>query len=402
MTKRRDQVMETSLLTMSQRVNELGLSEATLYRQGQNQIVVDLPGIQDVHDAKSLLGKTATIEFYLSYDRSWSLGQKLPFGSLVKRDNKGRKYALKKRPVLTGSSIIDAQVGRAHDGRPAVDLHIANDAVRAFKTVTREHKGSAMAVIFKEITYKSLWNEQIEKFDIKPVVDEKVISFAEIKSELGERFQITGLTQDQSAELALMLRSGSLPASVKIVEEKTIGPSLGQDNIDQGIKALLYGSALIFIFMCYFYGTLGLIANITLVCNCIFLLATLSLLGATLTLPGIAGIVLTIGMAVDANVLIFERIRDQIEENKQGWSAINFGFERAMITIVDSNLSTFIVGLILLTLGSGVIRGFAVTLALGIITSIYSALIGTKVFIRLFYGRFKCPKLLMRTFYKGE
>lgn len=396
--QRNDQILETTLVTMSQRINELGLSEATLYRQGRNQIVIDLPGIQDVHEAKSLLGKTATVEFYLAHSKHWRPGDILPLGSLIKKDDKGFKYPLKSRPILTGSSIIDAQMGSSQDGRPAVDLRISNDVMRKFKMLTREHKGWSMAVVFKEITHQEIWNEQEQKFVINPIVDERVISYATIISELGERFQITGLTQAKSAELALLLRSGSLPTSVKIVEEKTIGPSLGQDNINQGISALLYGSAAIFVFMFYFYGTLGLIANLTLICNLFFLMALLSLLQATLTLPGIAGIVLTIGMAVDANVLIFERIKEELENNKNPWPAINLGFDRAMITILDSNLTTFIVGLILLTLGSGVIRGFAVTLTLGLITSVYSALIGTKVFIKLFYQKSAKPNISLRKF----
>ena len=397
--QRQEQVVETTLLTMSQRVNELGLSEATLYRQGKNQIVIDLPGIQDVHEAKSLLGKTATVEFYLAYNKDWRHGQPLPLGSLIKTDENNVKFPLKHKPILTGASIVDAQIGNSQDGRPAVDLRISSDILRKFKMVTREHQGWAMAVVYKEVTYKETWNEDKKDFDITPVLDERVISYATIIQELGERFQITGLTQEQSAELSLLLRSGSLPTSVKIVEEKTIGPSLGQDNIDQGITALLYGSFAIFIFMFYFYGLLGIIANITLVCNLCFLLALLSLLQATLTLPGIAGIVLTIGMAVDANVLIFERIKEEVSNGRNSWTSINMGFDRAMITIFDSNLTTFSVGLILLTLGSGIIRGFAVTLTLGIITSIYSALIGTKVFIKMFYRNTDNPQLRMKRFF---
>ena len=399
LTQRHEKILETTLSTMSSRINELGLSEATLYRAGQKQIVVDLPGIQDVHEAKRLLGKTATVEFYLSHSKNWRPGHPLPLGSLIKKDVRGIKYPLSHRPILTGASIIDAQVGASQDGRPAVDLRISHEVLRQFKKITHDHQGWSMGVLFKEVHNKEVWNEQTQSFDIISQVEEKVISYATILSQLGERFQITGLSVEESAELALLLRSGSLPTSVKIVEEKTIGPSLGQDNIDGGIKALIIGSFAIFIFMIFFYGIFGLIANITLIFNLLFLLALLSLLQATLTLPGIAGIVLTIGMAVDANVLIFERIREEIDHGNKPWTAINLGFDRAMVTIFDSNLTTFVVGLILFTLGSGLIRGFAVTLCLGLMTSVYSALVGTKVLIKIFLKSKDQPSIKFKKFH---
>ncbi len=391
---RRLDIIDTTISCMRNRINELGVAEASIYTQGQNQIVIDLPGIQDVKEAKQLLGKTATIDFYLAHPSHWKQGQLIPFGAMVKKDKSNHQILLQKKPVLSGDAIIFAQAGMNQDGKPSVDLRITAEKSREFKKITGANIGKQMAVVYKEIANFDRWNIKTLQFDTIHEENETVISFATIMSELSDRFQITGLERSQSYELALMLRAGSLPAPVKIIEEKTIGPSLGAENIKMGMQALAFGLFLIFSFMAVYYKKLGWIANLTLFSNLLFLIMALALIQATLTLPGIAGIVLTLGMAVDANVLIYERVRDELRDGCDPWQALDRGIEKAGATIFDSNMTTMIIGFVLFFLGSGAIKGFAVTLCIGLFTSMVTAIIGTKVFIHLFF--FKQDKPIIK------
>ena len=382
---RRLDIIDTTISCMRNRINELGVAEASIYTQGQNQIVIDLPGIQDVKEAKQLLGKTATIDFYLAHPTPWKPGQLIPFGGMVKKDKGNHQILLQKKAVLSGDAIVFAQAAMNQDGKPSVDLKITGEKSREFKKITGANVGKQMAVVYKEISNFDRWNSKTLQFETVHEESETIISFATIMSQLSDRFQITGLERAQSYELALMLRAGSLPAPVKIIEEKTIGPSLGAENIKMGINALAFGLVLIFSFMAVYYKKLGWIANLTLFSNLLFLIMALALIQATLTLPGIAGIVLTLGMAVDANVLIYERVRDELRDGCDAWQALDRGVEKAGATIFDSNMTTMIIGFVLFFLGSGAIKGFAVTLCIGLFTSMITAIIGTKVFIHLIF-----------------
>jgi preprotein translocase subunit SecD len=398
--KERLRILETTINSMRNRINELGVAEASIYTQGTNQIVIDLPGIQDVKQAKQLLGKTATVDFYLTYAGSWQPGSPIPFGTILKKDKYHRPIPLMKKAVLSGDAIVFAQASVNPEGMPCVDLRITNQKAKEFRAMTSENIGKSMAVVYKESYSIDQWNPKTSLFESVNKTDESVISVATIMSALGDRFQISGLEREQSFQLALMLRSGSLPAHVKIIEEKTIGPSLGADNIKMGMYSLLLGMSLIFSFMAIYYKQLGIIANLTLLSNLSLLVLSLACIQATLTLPGIAGIVLTLGMAVDANVLIFERIRDELEAGCSPWTALEQGFKRAADTILDSNLTTMIIGVVLFFLGSGAIKGFAVTLSIGLMTSMITALLGTKVFIHLWWGKELFPKISFLSLYK--
>ncbi len=384
-TQERIRLMQTTLQSLEQRVNELGVGEASLYIQGLDQIVVDLPGIQDLQQAKRLLGKTATIDFYLVANTHWSAGSPIPLGVSVKYRNSGEPIVLQKRPVLTGDAIVFAQSMTTQEGSPAVDLRITYDKARSFKQFTASHIGDAMAVVYRETYMNEIWNEAKKTFDSSLATEEKVLSVATIMNALGDRFQITGLSQKDSFELALMLRAGSLPAPIRIMEEKILGPSLGAENIEAGLKALACGLGGIFVFMIVYYRSLGVIASIVLISNFLFMVMSLSLIQATLTLTGLAGIILTLGMAVDANVLIFERMRDEVAKGSKIWHCLDEGVDKAADTIIDSNITTMIIGVVLFFMGSGLIKGFAITLMIGLITSMLTAILGTQVFLNLAY-----------------
>ncbi|HKY69863.1 MAG TPA: protein translocase subunit SecD [Gammaproteobacteria bacterium] len=392
----RNVTVDQTLTTLRNRVNELGVAEAIVQRQGLNHVVVELPGIQDTARAKDLLGKTATLEFLMrdESDVSTAVSKKTPAGTKIVYDRQNRPVLLKKRPVLTGESITGAMVGTdSRDGKPSVNVRAGGGGLGTFKKATRENIGKQMAVVYIETKIENeLVNGEVTK---KIKKSEVVISLATIQSALDSNFQITGLNFHEAQNLAIMLRAGALPAAISIVEERTVGPSLGQENIRLGVISIEVGLGLILVTMLIYYSLFGLIADITLVMNIVLLVAILSLVGATLTLPGIAGIVLTVGMAVDANVLIFERIREELRNGMSSQAAIHSGFERALATIVDSNLTTLIVGVILFSVGTGPVRGFAVTLSIGIVTSMFTAITGTRAMVNLIYGGRSVKRLMV-------
>lgn len=367
----RRETLEQSLSTLRKRVNELGVAEAVVQRQGLNQIVVELPGIQDTNYARQILGKTATLAFLMEDDEhalADVLSGQLFIGSKVFLDRAQRSVLLKTQPILSGSAISGASAGQDRDGRPAVNIRLSGD-ISLFSKATRDNVGKRMGVVYREV--------QEHK------VHESVISLATINSPLGNQFQITGLSFEESRDLALLLRSGALPAPVSIVEESIVGPSMGQENIRMGLFSVSVGLLAVLVFMALYYSLFGLIADLALLVNLVLLVALMSLIGATLSLPGIAGIVLTLGMAVDANVLIFERIREEMRAGLSPKASIHRGFECAFATILDSNLTTLIVGLILFSIGTGPVKGFATTLCIGIVTSLFTAVTGSRAVIEL-------------------
>lgn len=383
----RKYTIEQTMETLRNRVNELGVAEAVVQQQGNNHIVVELPGIQDTARAKDILGKTATLEFHLhakEESQSATPGYSPP-GTKWYYDREGRPFLLQKRVILTGDSITGAVVGTDdRTGRPAVHVRVGGAGLSVFKKTTLENIGRLMGVVYIET---KPYIEKISGQDIKQdQTQEVLVSIATIQSALGSQFQITGFTLQEAQDLALLLRAGALPAAVRIVEERIVGPSLGQENIRLGIISIEVGLALVLITMLVYYSVFGLIANLALMMNVVFLVAILSAVGATLTLPGMAGIVLTVGMAVDANVLIFERIREELRNGMSSQAAIHSGFERALATIIDANLTTLIVGVILYSIGTGPVRGFAVTLCIGILTSMITAITGTRAMVNLAYG----------------
>lgn len=371
----RHDTMEQTMNTLRNRVNELGVAEAIVQRHGLNQVVVELPGIQDTAYAKNILGKTATLKFMMvdhDHDIQTVLeGRPVPGSKLYKMEA-GYPILLKNQIILTGDSVTGATTSQDRDGRPAVTIRLGGD-ISLFSKTTRDNIGKRMATVY------------VEAKDHK--IKETVINAATIQSALGNNFQVTGLKNEEARDLALLLRSGALPATISIVEERIVGPSMGQENIRMGQVSVAVGLGLVLIFMAIYYGIFGIIADIALVFNLILLLALMSLIGATLTLPGIAGIVLTLGMAVDANVLIFERIREELRLGLSPKAAIYRGYEYAFATIVDSNLTTLIVGIILFAVGTGPVKGFAVTLCIGILTSMITATTGSRAIVYLFYER---------------
>lgn len=383
----KNSIMERTILTMRNRVNELGVAEAIVQRQGAHNIVVELPGIQDIARAKNILGKTATLNFVM-VDDTGLLGP----GNRSVMDRFGRRVLVKKKIILTGDSIIDATSGfDSKDHKAIVALRLSNgNSSNLFKKTTMENIGKLMAIIYRE-------SKIIEKNSIKSLItEETVISVATIQSALGNSFQISGLSLQESRDLALLLRSGAMPATVSIIEEKIIGPSMGQENIKKGIISVILGLSLVLIVMIFYYSLFGLIANIALFLNLILLLAGMSIVGATLTLPGIAGIVLTLGMAVDANVLIFERIKEELRAGAKTLTSIHRGFDYALATIVDSNLTTLIVGIILFFIGTGPVKGFAVVLSIGILTSLFTAITGTRAMVSMLYeGKYHLNKIFV-------
>jgi len=397
--EKEDYAVTQNLTTLRNRVNEIGVAEPLVQRQGRNRIVVELPGIQDTARAKAIIGKTANLEFRLEVDSSTLASQR---ESYPQRDEtKQRLYGnatVEKRPLVTGKNVTNAQVGYDPDtSMPQVNITLDGIGGTAMHRGTRDDIGRRMAVLFIEYkTDKKVGvdenGEEITTYSQIP--EASIISLATIQNSLGRNFRITGLENPQAAsELALLLRAGALAAPMGFVEERTIGPSLGAENIALGVKSVQIGLALVLVFMLFYYRVFGLAANIALSVNLVLLIAVMSIFGATLTLPGIAGIVLTVGMAVDANVLVFSRIREELANGLPPQTAIKGGFDRAFETILDANITTFIVAIILYGIGSGSIKGFAVTLAIGIVTSMFTAIMGTRAIVNLIYGGRRVEKL---------
>lgn len=388
--------LQQNITTLRNRINELGVAEPTVQQQGDNRIVVQLPGVQDTAQAKKILGATATLEFRLvdfEHDVQDALNGRVPANSELYYHRDGRPYLLNKRVMLTGEHVINAQSTLdSQSGSPAVSVTLDGKGARAFSNVTRDNIGNPMAVVFIESKSET---RQIdgESVKVRRQVPE-IINVATIRDQLSKKFQITGLDSTTEArDLALLLRAGALAAPIDIVEERTVGPSLGQDNIDQGFASVMIGFAFVLVFMLIWYRVFGFVANLALAANLVFIVALLSMLQATLTLPGIAGIVLTVGMAVDANVLIFERIREELRIGNSPQSSISAGYGKAFSTIADANITTLIAAIVLFGFGTGSIKGFAVTLSLGIITSMFTAIMGTRAVVNLIYGGQHKPKL---------
>ncbi|WP_347989681.1 protein translocase subunit SecD [Methylomonas sp. AM2-LC] len=377
-----------NITTLRNRINETGVAEPIIQQQGEDRIVVQLPGVQDTTSTKDLLGTTATLEYRLvdtEHDVQSAVEGHVPVGSRIYPDKNGRPVLLKRAVIVTGDQITDASSGLDQEGTPAVFITLDNVGAKKMGKMTQDNIGKPMAVVF--IEYKSQTKVvDGQKVQHKEKV-EKVISVATIRDSFSKRFQTTGLDNVQEARtLALLLRAGALAAPVEIVEERTIGPSLGQENINQGILSIEVGFFLVVAFMLIYYRGFGLIANFALFFNLLALTAILSMLQATLTLPGMAGIVLTLGMAVDANVLINERIREELRNGHSPQASIYIGYEKAFATIFDSNTTTLLVALVLYGFGTGPVKGFAVVLALGIITSMFTAITGTRMLVNWIYG----------------
>ena len=391
-----------NLTTLRNRINELGVAEALVQSQGANRIVVELPGVQDTAEAKRVLGRTANLEFRMvaknSEDYTGGIApagtEAFPFGSLD-----GPPVLLERQAIVTGDKVTNAQTSLDESGRPEVNITLDSAGGKLMQNATAQAVGDQMAVLFIENKQRVTFEEDPttgETVEVRtPYAETKVINRANIQAVLGSSFRITGLDSNaEAAELALLLRSGALAAPMYFVEERTIGPSLGQDNIDKGLTSTRIGYLLVFVFMIIFYRLFGVIANVALAINVVMMIAIMSILGSSLTLPGIAGIVLTIGMAVDANVLIFERIREEIANGVRPKSAITAGFDRAFSSIFDANITTLLVAFILFAIGTGPIKGFAITLAIGIVCSLFTAILVTRALVQLAYGRRKSIKKL--------
>lgn len=382
----RDYAVGQNLITLRNRVNELGVSEPIVQRQGSNRIVVQLPGVQDPTAAKKIIGKTANLEFRLEANSRTSPLRKEEF---TFKENEFMTATLEKAVVVSGDRVTNASTGFDESGFAQVNITLDMQGGRAMQKATSGNIGRKLAVLFVEQKSKSelvedeFGNSVIEQ---STYIEKNIISLATIQAVLGTSFRITGVGSPQEAsELALLLRAGALAAPMKFVEERTVGPSLGKENIELGMRSIMMGLALVIIFMTFYYRVFGIAANISLLINLVLITGIMSLLGATLTLPGIAGIVLTVGMAVDANVLIFARIREELKE-KDPQTAIRDGFSRAFITIFDANVTTLIAALILYIIGTGPVKGFAITLSIGIVTSMFTAIICTRAMVNLVYG----------------
>ncbi len=384
-TSIQDYAVQQNLTTLRNRVNELGVSEPVVQREGAKRISVQLPGIQDTAEAKKIIGKTANLEFRLEANNRTLRSRKEPF------DFRGVSVDLEKNIIISGDKVADANVGYDESGFPQVNITLDGEGGAKMHRSTRNNVGRKMAVLF--IERKSAAKEVILPdgtldLIIEPVITKKVISLATIQSALPNRFRITGLdSPNEASELALLLRAGALAAPMEFVEESTVGPSLGAENIRLGIQSLILGLFLVLIFMVVYYKIFGLFANIAVIFNLILITAIMSILSATLTLPGIAGIVLTVGMAVDANVLIFSRIREELKNNSRATDAIIAGYDRAFVTILDANITTLIVAVILYAIGTGPIKGFAITLSIGIVTSMFTSILGTRAMVSLIYRK---------------
>lgn len=373
-----ENALQQNLTTLRNRVNEFGVSEPVIQRQGQSRVVVQLPGIEDTAQAKKIIGATASLEFrmvFMDGDVRDATTGRLPIGSQLFNKVDGSPVLLEKKVLLTGEYVIDASSGfDQQSGSPAVFITLDGKGSRIFSKVTRERIGRPMAVVFIE-------QRKGKRF-------EEVINIATIRDQLSKRFQITGLSNTENARtLALLLRAGSLAAPMEIIQERTVGPTLGEANIKSGYRSVIIGLICVMLFMLFYYGKFGLFANLALLVNLVLIVAVLSVLQATLTLPGIAGIVLTVGMAVDANVLIFQRIREEIANGNTPQMSIASGYKKAFSTIADANVTTLIAALVLFSFGTGPVKGFAITLSIGIVTSMFTAIVGTRAIVNLLYGK---------------
>ncbi len=388
-----DYALQQNLTTIRNRVNELGVAEPLVQRQGSERIIVELPGVQDTAAAKRVLGATANLEFRLEarQDAPAPEIEVFPF-----RDNPGRTARLEREVIVTGDNVSNAQQAFDENGQPQVSITMDSVGGDLMNRATRNAIGRRMAVLF--IEYRTETEEVVVDGETRlvdeRVVEKGIISLATIQSALGASFRITGLDSiPEASELALLLRAGSLAAPMYFVQERTIGPSLGQKNINAGLMSVVLGFSLVLVYMAVYYRVFGLIANVALTLNLMLLIACMSILSATLTLPGIAGIVLTVGMAVDANVLIFERIKEELKSGAPPQSAINAGYSRAFVSIIDANITTLLVAVILFAMGSGPVKGFAVTLSIGILTSMFSGLMVSRGIVNFVYGGRTIKKL---------
>ncbi|TVL02237.1 preprotein translocase subunit SecD [Shewanella algae] len=390
----KEDALSQNITTIRNRVNELGVAEPVVQRQGAERIIVELPGVQDTARAKEILGATASIEFHMvdeKADMNAAQSGRVPPGSEVYPRREGGIAVLKKEVMLTGDHITGAQPSFDQYSRPQVSISLDAKGGSIFSNVTKDNIGKPMATLF--IEYKDSGKRNPDG-SVKMDKIEEVISVATIQARLGRNFVITGLSHGEAQNLALLLRAGALIAPVSIVEERTIGPSLGAESIENGMQAMLWGMAVVLIFMLIYYRAFGVIANLALCANLIMVVGVMSMIpGAVLTLPGIAGMVLTVGMAVDGNVLIYERIREELRAGRSVQQAIHEGYGNAFSTIADANITTFITALILFAVGSGAIKGFAVTLMIGIATSMFTAIVGTRAIVNAMWGGKRVKKL---------
>lgn len=388
-----DYALKQNLTTIRNRVNELGVAEPLVQRQGRNRIVIELPGVQDTAAAKKILGKAANLEFRLEALASASRFSTEEYD--FKDATRGRSARLEKSVIVTGDNVSNAQPSFDENGQPQVNINLDSTGGAIMGDVTKKAIKRRMAVLFVEHKVRTRYEMQdgVEVPVEDKYVEKKIISLATIQSALGSSFRITGLEPAEASELALLLRAGALAAPMYFVEERTVGPSLGKENIQLGVNSVQIGLALVLLFMLVYYRVFGVVANIALAFNLTLLLAVMSIIGATLTLPGIAGIVLTVGMAVDANVLIFARIREELKAGLNPQQAIHSGYDKAFLTILDANITTLIVAVILFAVGTGPVKGFAVTLSIGIITSMFTAIVLTRAMINLIYGGRRVEKL---------
>ena len=388
--------LKQNITTLRNRVNELGVAEPIIQQQGTERIVVQLPGVQDTARAKEILGAVATIEFRMVDEKNdvqtAIQSGKTPAGSKIYKFKDGRPLLLKTNVITTGENIVDASSSMDENNQPSVSIVLDSSGGRSMLDTTKEFIGYRMAVVFIENKVETVLEDGVAVKKRSKTQD--IINAATIQGTFSNRFQITGLDSSREAtNLALLLRAGSLSAPVEIIEERTIGPSLGADNIQKGLISVLVGFALVLVFMGWRYRVFGLVANLALTINLITIVSILSLIQATLTLPGIAGIVLTVGMAVDANVLIFERVKEELKATKNIQKAISAGYEKALLTIADANITTLIASIVLFSFGTGAIKGFAVTLSIGIITSMFTAIIVSRAVINIIYGGKKIEEL---------
>jgi preprotein translocase subunit SecD len=394
-----DYAIEQNLTTLRNRVNELGVAEAVVQRQGANRIVVQLPGVQDTAEAKRVLGRTATLEFrFVDWENQASADGFAPAGTEMFTMAKTKEpVLLQRKKIVTGDRVVNAQSGFDEYSKSQVNISLDSRGGKMMAEATRDNVGKQMAVLFVEHKQriKYITDEAGKTIEVRePYVEKNIINRATVQSMLGSSFRITGLdSPEEGRELALLLRAGALAAPMYFVEERTIGPSLGQDNIDKGLLSTQVGFAAVALFMLVFYRVFGIVANIALFMNVAMMIAVMSAIGAALSLPGIAGIVLTVGMAVDANVLIFERIREELRDGQSPQGAIIAGYDRAYTTIIDANLTTLIVAFILFAVGTGPVKGFAVTLSIGILCSMFTAITVTRAVVQLIYGNRRVTKL---------
>ena len=382
----RDYAVGQNLITLRNRVNELGVSEPIVQRQGGNRIVVQLPGVQDPTAAKKIIGKTANLEFRMEANTRTSPLRKEEFSF---KENEFQTAFLERSVIVAGDRVTNANTGFDESGFAQVNITLDMEGGRSMQKATSGNIGRRLGVLFVEQKTKSelVTNDQGESvIEQTSYIEKNIISLATVQAVLGTSFRITGVgSPAEASELALLLRAGALAAPMKFVEERTVGPSLGKENIELGMKSIVIGFALVVLFMIFYYRVFGIAANISLILNLVLITGIMSLLGASLTLPGMAGIVLTVGMAVDANVLIFSRIREELKE-KDPQSAIRDGFSRAFVTIFDANVTTLITALILYIIGTGPVKGFAITLSIGIVTSMFTAIMCTRAMVNLVYG----------------